>query len=105
MGLITGLLTLPLAPVRGTAWIAERVPSRPSASSPTRAPSGARSTELDVARAAGEIDEEEAAEPRRSSSKPMLAARNGDERPWPKTTTSARRRSAATAAAASRSRS
>jgi hypothetical protein len=25
MGLITGLLTLPLAPVRGTVWIAERV--------------------------------------------------------------------------------
>jgi hypothetical protein len=25
MGLITGLLTLPLAPVRGTMWIAEQV--------------------------------------------------------------------------------
>ena len=25
MGLLTGLLTLPLAPVRGTVWIAERV--------------------------------------------------------------------------------
>ena len=25
MGLITGLLTLPLAPVRGAAWIAEQV--------------------------------------------------------------------------------
>ena len=25
MGLITGLLTLPLAPVRGTVWLAERV--------------------------------------------------------------------------------
>lgn len=25
MGLISGLLTLPLAPVRGTVWIAERV--------------------------------------------------------------------------------
>lgn len=25
MGLITGLLTLPLAPVRGVAWVAERV--------------------------------------------------------------------------------
>jgi Gas vesicle protein G len=25
MGLLTGLLTLPLAPVRGTMWIAERV--------------------------------------------------------------------------------
>jgi len=25
MGLITGLLTLPLAPVRGTVWVAERL--------------------------------------------------------------------------------
>jgi hypothetical protein len=25
MGLITGLLTLPLAPIRGTMWIAERI--------------------------------------------------------------------------------
>jgi hypothetical protein len=25
MGLVTGLLTLPLAPVRGTVWIAERL--------------------------------------------------------------------------------
>jgi Gas vesicle protein G len=25
MGLITGLLTLPLAPIRGVAWIAEQV--------------------------------------------------------------------------------
>ena len=25
MGLIMGLLTLPLAPVRGTVWIAERL--------------------------------------------------------------------------------
>ena len=25
MGLITGLLTLPLAPVRGTVWLAERL--------------------------------------------------------------------------------
>ena len=25
MGLITGLLTLPLAPVRGTAWLAEQI--------------------------------------------------------------------------------
>jgi hypothetical protein len=25
MGLLTGLLTLPLAPVRGTVWVAERL--------------------------------------------------------------------------------
>ena len=25
MGLVTGLLTLPLAPVRGTMWVAERL--------------------------------------------------------------------------------
>jgi hypothetical protein len=30
MGLITGLLTLPLAPVRGVAWIGEQVADQAS---------------------------------------------------------------------------
>ena len=32
MGLIVGLLTLPLAPVRGTAWVAERILEQASGS-------------------------------------------------------------------------
>jgi hypothetical protein len=61
MGLITGLLTLPLAPVRGVAWIAEIVAEEADrqmaeAASPERA-----LAEIEAARATGEISEEEAA--------------------------------------------
>ena len=61
MGLITGLITLPLAPVRGVVWLgeviaqeAERVQA--AEQSPDRA-----LAELEIARATGEISEEEAA--------------------------------------------
>jgi gas vesicle protein GvpG len=61
MGLISGLLTLPLAPVRGVAWIGEVLQEEAErqlaeAQSPER-----RLAELDVLRASGEVDEEEAA--------------------------------------------
>lgn len=60
MGLITGLLTLPLAPVRGVAWIGEILAEEAErelaeAASPERA-----LAELEAARAAGEISEEDA---------------------------------------------
>ena len=59
MGLITGLLTLPLAPVRGVAWVAELLAEEAEreladAQSPQRA-----LAELEAARAAGEISEED----------------------------------------------
>jgi hypothetical protein len=62
MGLISGLLTLPLAPVRGVAWVAEVVGEEAdrqleAAQSPQRA-----MADLEAARATGEISEEEAAE-------------------------------------------
>jgi hypothetical protein len=61
MGLISGLLTLPLAPVRGVAWIGEVLQEEAErqlaeAESPER-----RLAELDVLRASGEVSEEEAA--------------------------------------------
>jgi type VI protein secretion system component VasK len=57
MGLITGLLTLPLAPVRGVAWTAELLAEEArrqlaEMESPERA-----LAELEAARAAGEIDD------------------------------------------------
>jgi Gas vesicle protein G len=60
VGLISGLLTLPLAPVRGVAWVAEVVAEEADrqmaeAASPERA-----LAELEAARATGEISEEEA---------------------------------------------
>jgi Gas vesicle protein G len=62
MGLITALITLPLAPVRGVMWVGEVIAEeadrvQESEWSPDRA-----LAELEIARATGEISEEEAAE-------------------------------------------
>lgn len=59
MGLITGLLTLPLAPVRGVGWVAEMLAEEAqrqldALESPERA-----LAELEAARAAGEVSDEE----------------------------------------------
>jgi hypothetical protein len=60
MGLITGLLTLPLAPVRGVAWIAERV--REEAERQWMDPAALQEAFADVEarREAGLIDDAEA---------------------------------------------
>jgi hypothetical protein len=62
MGILTGILTLPLAPVRGVAWIGEIVAEEAerelaALNSPQRA-----LAELEAARASGEISEAEYAE-------------------------------------------
>ena len=62
MGLLTGLLTSPLAPVRGTIWVAERIleEAERELSDPARI-----ERELDEAQARyerGEISEDELAE-------------------------------------------
>ena len=62
MGLITGLLTLPLAPVRGTVWIAERILEQAEAELDDEGAIVAQLMEIDAAREAGEISEQEAAE-------------------------------------------
>jgi hypothetical protein len=59
MGLITGLLTLPLAPVRGTVWIAERVQEQAEAELYDESSIRAGLLELEAAREAGEFDEQE----------------------------------------------
>jgi hypothetical protein len=60
MGLITGLLTLPLAPVRGIAWIAEQV--RQEAERQWNDPAAVQEALADVQarRESGLIDDEEA---------------------------------------------
>jgi hypothetical protein len=62
MGLISGLLTLPLAPVRGTVWIAERVLEQAESEFYDERAIRAQLQEIDAARSAGEIDERAAAE-------------------------------------------
>jgi chorismate mutase len=60
MGLITGLLTLPLAPVRGIAWIAEQV--RQEAERQWNDPAAIQEALADVQarRESGLIDDDEA---------------------------------------------
>ena len=60
MGLLTGILGLPLAPVRGTVWVAEQV--RQAADEQLHDPARIRAEleEVDRMREAGEIDDDEA---------------------------------------------
>ncbi|HEX6447698.1 MAG TPA: gas vesicle protein GvpG [Streptosporangiales bacterium] len=62
MGLFTGLLTLPLAPVRGVVWVAEQV--REQAERELYDPAVIRERLAEIERAVdeGEIDPDEAAE-------------------------------------------
>ena len=60
MGLITGLLTLPLTPVRGTIWLAERIQEQAEGELYDENAIRAQLMEIEAAREAGEIGEEEA---------------------------------------------
>lgn len=59
MGLLTGLLTLPLAPVRGIAWLGEQVLELATQEEYDPAETYQRLAQLDEARDAGEISAEE----------------------------------------------
>jgi cytochrome c-type biogenesis protein CcmI len=60
MGLFTGLLTLPLAPVRGTVWVAEQVLEEAERQYYDPAVIRRQLEEVDRMRADGQISEEEA---------------------------------------------
>ena len=62
MGLISGLLLLPLAPVRGTVWIAERLAEQAEAEMQDESAIHTALHELEAARDAGEIDDQQLAE-------------------------------------------
>jgi hypothetical protein len=59
MGLITGLLTLPLAPVRGVAWVAEKVAEQAELELYDENRIMGELAELERAKEAGELDEEQ----------------------------------------------
>ncbi len=61
MGLISGLLLLPLAPVRGTVWLAERILEEAENELHDESAIVAQLLDIEAAREAGEISEEEAA--------------------------------------------
>jgi Gas vesicle protein G len=75
MGLITGLLTLPLAPIRGTVWIAERIHEQAEAELNDERTIRAQLMEIQAAREAGEIDEATAAEAEDILLERLIAAR------------------------------
>jgi hypothetical protein len=75
VGLISGLLTLPLAPVRGTVWLAERIQEQAEAELYDEDAIRARLMELDEAREAGEIEEEEATQAEDELLERLIAAR------------------------------
>jgi len=60
MGLITGILGLPLAPVRGTVWVAEQVLEQAEDEYYDPAKIRAQLDEVDRKRRDGELSDEEA---------------------------------------------
>jgi len=60
VGLITGLLTLPLAPVRGTVWVAEQVLEQAEEEFYDPAKIRRQLEQVDRLRESGELSEEEA---------------------------------------------
>lgn len=62
MGLLTGLLTWPLAPLRGVWWLAERVQEQAERTYYDPVAIRDQIAELDRALAAGEISEQECAQ-------------------------------------------
>jgi hypothetical protein len=62
VGLITGILKLPLAPVTGTAWIAEKLLEQAEVEYYDEGTIQAQLREIEAARQAGQIGEDEAAQ-------------------------------------------
>lgn len=60
MGLVTGLLTLPLAPLRGVVWVAEQVYEQAQQELDDPAIVRRRLMEVQAAREAGTLTEQEA---------------------------------------------
>jgi cytochrome c-type biogenesis protein CcmH/NrfG len=62
MGLLTGLLTLPLAPVRGTVWVAEQVQQEAERQYYDPAVIRRQLEDVEELRSTGQITDEEAEE-------------------------------------------
>ena len=60
MGLVTGLLLLPLSPVRGVGWVANVLAEEAERELESRESPERRLADLEAARANGEISEEDA---------------------------------------------
>lgn len=61
MGLFTGLLTFPLAPVRGVVWVAEQISEQARRELEDPSVIRRRLTEVEAARVSGALTDQEAA--------------------------------------------
>jgi len=61
MGLFTGLLTFPLAPVRGVVWVAEQISEQARRELEDPSVIRRRLTEVEAARVSGAMTDQEAA--------------------------------------------
>ncbi len=77
MGLISGLLTFPLAPARGVMWLAERIQEEAERQMYDPAEVRRRLSEIDRARASGELSEDEAADLQNELLSRMVSGRAG----------------------------
>jgi Gas vesicle protein G len=75
MGLIMGILTLPLAPVRGTIWLAERIQEQAEEEFYDETAIRDGLLELEAARQAGTLDEDEVAAAEDALIERMIAVR------------------------------
>lgn len=75
MGLITGLLTLPLAPVRGTVWVAELMLAEAEKQEYDESALTARLFELEELHATGEFSDEEIEEAENALVERLIALR------------------------------
>jgi hypothetical protein len=75
MGLITGLLTLPLAPVRGTVWLAELMLAEAENQQYDESALTARLLELEELRETGEFTDEEIEEAENALMERLIALR------------------------------
>lgn len=82
MGLITGLLTLPLAPVRGTVWLAEKIQEQAERELYDESAIRDGLLQLEAARQAGTMDEQELAAAEDALIERLIAMRGigGEER-------------------------
>jgi hypothetical protein len=76
VGLISGLLLLPLAPVRGVMWVGEAIAEEADRVQAAEVRPDRALAELEVARATGEISDEEAAEQEAALLEWMVVERN-----------------------------
>jgi len=79
MGVITGLLTLPLAPVRGVAWVAEALAQEAERELAALESPERELADLEAAHASGEVSDEEFATREAELIDRVIAARLGEE--------------------------